>query len=315
MKKTVCIASEIFLQHDTGPGHPERPDRYTAVMSLFLKNNILRSEDVIPPRQATVDELLLCHTSEYIKCVQKEIQELGKGERKMLSTGDVVISEQSYVAALFAVGACLVAVDEVFQKKASNAFCVVRPPGHHACSSRGMGFCLFNNVAIACRYAMKKYGIQRALIVDWDVHHGNGTQEIFEQDPSVFYFSVHQKGIYPGTGAEQDTGVNHTKMNCPIAPGKQSRLDVLAAFQDKLLPAMKQFRPECVFISAGFDAHIQDPLGGLNLVEDDFAALTLLVRQIAELYAQDRIISILEGGYHLNALAYSALAHVKALST
>jgi acetoin utilization deacetylase AcuC-like enzyme len=245
--------------------------------------------------------------------VQQEVQELSAGQRKMLSTGDVVISTDSYLTALLAAGACITGVDEVFQQKAAHAFCLVRPPGHHACSSQGMGFCLFNNVAIACRYAMKKYGIARALIVDWDVHHGNGTQEIFDQDPSVFYFSTHQKGIYPATGAEEDTGINDTKMNCPIMAGSRARLDVLGAFQDKLLPAMHKFRPECVFISAGFDAHVQDPLGGLNLIEDDFAALTEIVSQIASAYAKNRIISVLEGGYHLNALASSVLAHIKAL--
>ena len=314
MKPLVCIASEAFLLHDTGSQHVECPDRYRAIISLLLKKAIFKKEELLLPRSADMDDLLLCHTPEYVKLVQQEVAELEPHRLSMLSTGDVVISKKSYEVACLAVGAGLTAVDAVFQKQAQHAFCLVRPPGHHACSHRGMGFCLFNNIAIACRYAMKKYGIQRALIVDWDVHHGNGTQEIFNNDPAVFYFSTHQKGIYPGTGDESDRGQYNTMMNCQIASGIHAREEVLAAFHDVLMPQMKLFQPECVFISAGFDAHVQDPLGGLNLTEVDYATLTRYMVEIAVTYAQGRIISMLEGGYHLRALANSALSHIQMLS-
>jgi acetoin utilization deacetylase AcuC-like enzyme len=179
-----------------------------------------------------------------------------------------------------------------------------------------MGFCLFNNVAVACRYAQKKYGLTRMLIVDWDLHHGNGTQDIFYEDPSVFYFSTHQARIYPGTGQAEERGGGSapgTKLNCPIPAGPGSKEAIFEAFTQKLIPEMKKFRPECVFISAGFDAHKDDPLGQLGLSDADYYELTLLVKEIAKEYSQDRLISVLEGGYNLEALRASALAHVQAL--
>jgi acetoin utilization deacetylase AcuC-like enzyme len=271
---------------------------------------------------ATCEELLLCHAEEYVRLVEKEAKVCfgtshDDGSR-FLSTGDVSISSSGFDIARLAAGGVLTAVDAVFEQKAPNAFCVVRPPGHHACSNRGMGFCLFNSVAIGARYAMRRYQIKKVLIVDWDVHHGNGTQEIFNCDPDVFYFSTHQEGIYPGTGLADDWGEKeaaHTKLNCPIAPGEGSREAVLLAFQEKLLPAMKLFQPECVFVSCGFDAHRLDPLGGMNLTEDDFYHLTRLVQEIAHTYAHGRLISVLEGGYDLRALALSSVAHVQALNT
>jgi acetoin utilization deacetylase AcuC-like enzyme len=318
LEKTALIAEPFCLKHLTGYGHPESPLRYQAIDALLssqgFKNRVL-------PRQAKKEELLLCHTESYLETVEKDIQQCIQLKiidgSYCLSTGDVQICPDSLQAALFSAGAALTGIDLVMEKKAKNAFSYLRPPGHHACSDKGMGFCLFNNAGIAARYAQKKYNLGRILIVDWDVHHGNGTQEIFDADPSVFYFSTHQKGLYPGTGSVEERGIGPaegTKLNFPLRPGPSSRLEVLAAFQGSLVAAMQNFQPEFVIISAGFDAHYLDPLGGFNLTEADFAELTSIVMQIADQYANGRIVSLLEGGYHFQGLALSALAHVKALS-
>ena len=298
----------------------KRKERVLVVEQALQKADLL--QNTMKPRLATKDELLLCHTKEYVELVEKEaLNCFGTGHddgSKFLSTGDVCISSSGFDIARLAAGGVLIGVDAVMQHKAKNAFCVVRPPGHHACSNRGMGFCLFNNVAIGARYAMHTYNIKKLLIVDWDVHHGNGTQEIFDSDPHVFYFSTHQEGIYPGTGLPQDQGLGDakgTKLNCPIPGGQKSREEVLQAFTDLLVPAMERFQPECVFISCGFDAHVLDPLGNMNLTETDFFDLTMIVKEIAHKYAKDRIISVLEGGYDLRALALSSIAHVQALNT
>ena len=208
-------------------------------------------------------------------------------------------------------------VEAVFEGKAKRAFSLMRPPGHHAGKSTGMGFCLFNNVALAARFAQSKYHVGKVLIVDWDVHHGNGTQDIFNADPSVFYFSTHQKGIFPGTGSVHDVGIGSakgTKMNIPIVPGPLSRHEVVEAYRTPLANAMKSFKPELVLISCGFDAHHDDPLGALNLTPSDFTELTRLVCAIADQYAQGHVVSVLEGGYNLQAITSSAVAHVRALS-
>jgi len=206
-------------------------------------------------------------------------------------------------------------VDAVFARKARNAFCAVRPPGHHATPDRGMGFCLFNNVAIAARYAQKKYGVGKALVVDWDVHHGNGTQDIFYRDGSVFYFSTHQSPWYPGTGAADETGEGAgagTTMNAPFQAGS-GRREILGAFQDRLLPAIRDFKPDLTLISAGFDSRLGDPLGQFTLSDQDFADLTILMLEVADQYSGGRLISVLEGGYSLAGLASAAATHVAAL--
>ena len=206
-------------------------------------------------------------------------------------------------------------MDAVVDRKAANAFCAVRPPGHHATPDRGMGFCLFNNVAIAARYAQKKYGIARVAIVDWDVHHGNGTQDIFYSDGSVFYFSTHQSPWYPGTGAANETGEGKGKgatLNCPFPAGSGTK-EILGAFQGKLIPAMRDFKPELVLLSAGFDSRLGDPLGQFTLSDADFADLTTLMLDVAHQYAGGRLVSVLEGGYSLTGLASASAAHVEAL--
>lgn len=310
---TAIITSEQFTRHITPWGHPETLDR-AEVVSKALRNEALPGLVWIEPRKASVAELHLCHTEQYIMKVFQEVSLLSveKAPIAMLSTGDVTICPDSFEVASLAAGAVLSAVDAVMGQKVKNAFCAVRPPGHHAMSSCGMGFCLFNNVAIGARYVQRKYHIKRVLIIDWDLHHGNGTEEIFYNDPSVFYFSTHQKGIYPGTGAEKDTG-GGTTLNCPIAGGEGSVKAIFEAFTEKLLPAMEQFQPECIFISSGFDAHRDDPLGGLQLQEEHFSELTKIVKEMAQRWANGRIISVMEGGYNKEALAASAKAHVQAL--
>jgi acetoin utilization deacetylase AcuC-like enzyme len=320
MRKTCLIADSFCTRHLTGQGHPESPLRYLAIDSLLTQKGFKNPDNTFKPRKANKTDLLLCHSENYLNIVEDNIQNCSQlnaiDGTYSLSTGDVQICPSSLEAALLAAGGALTAVDLVMEGNADNVFSYLRPPGHHACHDKGMGFCLFNNVAIAGRYAQQVYGIKQVLIVDWDVHHGNGTQEIFELDPSIFYFSTHQKGLYPGTGSENESGsgkAKGTKLNCPILPGSESRLHVLAAFKGPLMEAMKNFKPELILISAGFDAHYLDPLGGFNLTEDDFAELTKIVMRIADCYCGGRIVSLLEGGYHLQGLASSALAHVLTL--
>lgn len=316
MVSTVLIADPLFKRHLTGVGHPECPARYEAIMQSLS----LLKLPTLHPRDAEKEDILLCHTETYFDIVKHDVlitEQLGIIDGSFsLSTGDAPVCPESLKVALRASGAVLTAVDAVVSEKYKHAFCIVRPPGHHACSNQGMGFCIFNNIAIGSRYAQKKYGINKVVIVDWDVHHGNGTQEIFENDPSIFYFSTHQWPLYPGTGSADETGKGPgkgTTMNCPIPPGENSRRLVIEAFQQGLLPAMERFQPDLVMISAGFDAHYSDPLGDFNLTDEDFAELTHIVRQIADTYANGRIISALEGGYNLQGIATAAKAHVIAL--
>jgi len=314
---TIIIDDPAFATHLTGHYHVERPERYLAANQALISSGLKTAKNSMTPRKATPEDLLLCHTEAYIKLVKEEVGNARKDGLTELSTGDVNISPQSYEVALLAVGAVLTAVDTVLDKKAKNAFCIVRPPGHHAKREAGKGFCLFNNVAIGARYAQKTYPfIRKVLIVDWDVHHGDGTEDIFDSDPSVFYFSTHEKGNYPGTGFSEHTGSvkgKGTIMNCPIVGGENAREEVLKAFREKLIPAMEAFSPDLVMISAGFDAHLSDLLGHFNLTEADFAELTRITKEIAQRYAYGRIVSVLEGGYQLESLANSVIAHVRAL--
>ena len=305
---TCIVISPKSVEHITGFGHPERPERYVVIEKALRQAALLTETNCLLARSATTNELALCHTRAYIDLVQREVGAL-HNEHRPLSTGDVIISPQSYEVALFAAGGVLTAVDAVMTKKATNAFCLVRPPGHHATAARGMGFCLFNNVAIGARYVQEKYGVKRVVIIDWDVHHGNGTEDIFCDDPSVFYFSTHQKGIYPETGNTSFGNI----LNCPIPGGPRSREAVFRAFSEQLVPAMEQFRPECVFVSCGFDAHIEDPLAAFDLTDKDFFELTRIVKGIAHQYAGDRLISVLEGGYNLHAIAHASVQHLTAL--
>jgi acetoin utilization deacetylase AcuC-like enzyme len=310
---TALLADPICLRHKLGRGHPERPERYEAVVSALDGAGLMAQMLRIAPRAATADELAACHTREYIELVAAEVAD---GSR-VLSTGDTDICPESLDVALAAAGGVLQAVDAVVEGRAQNAFCVVRPPGHHANADRGMGFCIFNNVALAARYAQRRHGLERVLIADWDVHHGNGTQDIFYADGSVFFFSTHQHPWYPGTGSAEETGEGagrRTTLNCPF-PAGSGRAEILGAFQQKLLPAARNFKPDLVLISAGFDSRAGDPLGGFTLSDGDFADLTALLLEIAGSYAGGRLVSVLEGGYSLEGLAAAAEAHVKALVT
>lgn len=308
---TGLVFDHAFRHHDPGPGHPESPDRYLALSEAFRKSGILASAIRIPPRLATADDVHLAHTRAYWKTVLHDVAI--KAPR--LSTGDTSLGEHTLDTALLAVGGALSAVDAVFEGRVRNAFAAVRPPGHHATASRGMGFCVFNSVAIAARYAQKVFGADRVLIVDFDVHHGNGTQEIFYSDHSVLFFSTHQWPWYPGTGAAdeigQGTGSGYT-INCPF-PAGSGHAEILGAFRKKLLPAALDFKPALVLVSAGFDSRRGDPLGRFTLRDSDFADITSILMDIADSSAQGRLVSILEGGYNLNGLAKAALAHFETL--
>lgn len=303
------IADPFCKQHVTGPGHPESPARFDAV-ARAAQNLKLTPIQGKPADEAT---LQLCHDQDYIALAREEILN-GNVE---LSTGDTIVSERSWDVSRAMIGHICAAVDAVVQKQVATAFCAIRPPGHHATQNCGMGFCIFNNVAIAARYAQKQHGIDRVLIVDWDVHHGNGTQEIFYRDGSVFFFSTHQSPWYPGTGAANETGEGAGEgatLNCPF-PAGAGRAEICGIMKAKLLPAADQFCPDLVLISAGFDSHAEDPLGLFQLHDEDFAEMTQLVCEIAERHASGRVVSLLEGGYNLNSLASSALAHVQALAS
>ena len=304
---TGLLADAACKEHSTGRNHPERPERFDAAVAAVQDLDLTRIE----PRVASEDEIALCHSRPYIRLVEREIM-TGFHE---LSTGDTIVSARSLDAALRATGGVLNAVDAVFDKKTQNAFCIVRPPGHHATPTRGMGFCIFNSIAIAARYAQRKYGVDRVLIADWDVHHGNGTQDIFYTDGSVFFFSTHQHPWYPGTGAPDETGEDKGQgmtLNCPF-PAGAGRKEILGAFQERLMRSADAVKPELVLISAGFDSREGDPLGHLLLTDTDFADLTRVMLEIADKHAGGRVVSVLEGGYSLTGLASAVRAHVQAL--
>jgi acetoin utilization deacetylase AcuC-like enzyme len=308
---TALLADPIYRKHLEGREHPERPERFDAVMHGLESAGLLERVLRIPARPAAEEELLLCHTPQYLEIVRRDFA----AGAPYLSTGDTDITPNSWEVASHAVGGVLNAVDSVMTGQARNAFCAVRPPGHHANAGRGMGFCLFNNIAIAARHAQARHGVDRVLIVDWDVHHGNGTQDLFYRDPSVFFFSSHQWPLYPGTGRADETGEGAgqgTTMNFPF-PAGAGRQEILGAIQDSLVPAMEHFRPSLVLISAGFDSRIGDLLGRFTLTDQDFADLTQAVREIADRHAEGRVVSLLEGGYSLPGLATAAAAHVSAL--
>ena len=298
-------------KHDAGAGHPEQPARYDAVLAALEKAGLRAKMRDVPPRAVKREDLLLVHTAPYLDLAEREI----RGGASQLSTGDTGVGAHSWDAAMAAVGCVLAATDAVVKGNAKTAFCLVRPPGHHAGAARGMGFCIVNNIALAARHAQKRLGIGRVAIVDWDVHHGNGTQDIFYADGSVFFFSTHQSPWYPGTGPADETGEGEgkgTTLNCPL-PAGSGRAEIFECFERKFVPAMEKFRPELVLISAGFDSRAGDPLGQFKLTDADFADLTRIVRGIAEKSAKGRVVSMLEGGYSLTGLASAATAHVAAL--
>jgi len=308
---TGLAADPLCLKHDPGFGHPECPERYEAVMTGLEEAGLTAKLQTIAPRDATRGELRRVHSSHYLDIAEHQIKE-GAPE---LATGDTSVCDDSWEAAVRTAGLGVSAVDAVMSGRIENAFCVTRPPGHHATADRGMGFCIFNNVAIAARHAEKAHGIERVLIVDWDVHHGNGTQDIFYGDGSVLFFSTHQWPLYPGTGRRAETGIGAgagLTINCPL-PAGAGRALVLAAMREELEPAADRFRPQMVLISAGFDSRAGDPLGGFLLKDEDFEEMTRLVKVIAARHANGRVVSLLEGGYGLGILGGAVAAHVGAL--
>lgn len=310
-RSTALAADPAVRNHLAGRDHIERPERFDAVINSLAGAGLMDRLTHLEPRAASDDELALCHTREYLAAARLDVE----SGSPYLSTGDTDIGPESWGAAAHGAGAALNAVDAVMSGRARTAFCALRPPGHHATRSRGMGFCLFNNVAIATRYAQRKYGVERAVIVDWDVHHGNGTQDIFYSDPDVLYFSTHQWPLYPGTGRADETGEGKGKgatVNVPLPMGS-GREEIMGAVRRALVPAADRLRPDLVLISAGFDSRAGDPLGRFTLSDEDFAELTAAVMEIAGRHAGGRIVSLLEGGYSLAGLGSAAAAHVSAL--
>jgi acetoin utilization deacetylase AcuC-like enzyme len=310
-KSTGLVYDNLYLRHLTGPGHPERPERLKAIVARFQDTGLMDALIRIQPRRAEEEWLTAVHTPEHIAALRQLYDE---GER-FAGSPDTPVSDSSYEAALLAVGGVLAAVDAVMASEVQNAFCAVRPPGHHATPDKSMGFCLLNNVAIAARYIQQKHQLPKVLIVDWDVHHGNGTQDVFYTDPSVFYFGIHQYPFYPGTGSADERGAGEGKgqtLNVPLTAGSGDAA-FQKAFSQQLLPAARHFRPDFVLVSAGFDAHRDDPLGSMRVTAEGFARLTALVKQIADEHCHGRVVSVLEGGYDLEGLAASAAAHVRAL--
>ena len=306
MSRTLIVHSPLSLAHRTGKDHVESPQRYSVVIEALRREGI-RPEDEWAATPAEENRLLLCHDPEYVTKVREECSALGKKVGR-LSTGDVAISRGSYEAALAMVGGAIYAVEAILSGAFQNAFLVGRPPGHHAERARGMGFCLFNTVAITARYLLQK-GIERIAIVDWDGHHGNGTEAEFIKERRVRYFSTHQANIYPGTGMRSRRYI----YNRPIVPGEGSRERLLECYRKEFPQLMEKFRPDFILISCGFDAHKDDPLTALSLETEDFGELTQIVAGVASRWCSGRLLSVLEGGYCLQSLAASAVAHVREL--
>jgi acetoin utilization deacetylase AcuC-like enzyme len=304
---TLLVTHSACLNHVTPVGHPERPDRLRAVERILEGEKFSALARVEAPT-LPAETIALCHPMDYIEALREATPQDGL----VRLDADTSMSAGSFEAALRAAGGAVLAVDEVVTKKAANAFVATRPPGHHAETARPMGFCFFNNVAIAARYALTRHGLTRAAIVDFDVHHGNGSQEIFWSDPNVLYCSTHEMPLYPGTGALSERGAHNNIVNAPLRAGDDG-VQFREAFETSILPRLRGFGPDIIIISAGFDAHVRDPLANLNLVEADFAWATQKIMEVADATAEGRVVSVLEGGYDLEGLARSVGAHVTAL--
>jgi acetoin utilization deacetylase AcuC-like enzyme len=303
---TLLLTHPDCAEHLVPAGHPERPERLAAIENALADPRFAKLKREQAPL-GTTDQARLAHAPDYVDFIEESRPEHGFARLDP----DTSMSPKSWDAALRAVGAATRAVDAVIAGEVKNAFCAVRPPGHHAETRRAMGFCLFNNAAIGAIHARKKHGLDRVAVVDFDVHHGNGTQEIFWSEKNLFYGSTHQMPLYPGTGAPTETGVGNV-YNAPLAPGSGGE-QFRDAVETVILPALDAFRPDLVIVSAGFDAHARDPLANLNLVEPDFAWVTGELLAIAEKHASGRLVSTLEGGYDLQGLAGSVAAHVETM--
>ncbi len=313
MEKLGLIYHENYLKHDTGAGHPERKERLIAIVEHLKKSDLNDKIEWITPQIRDDIErwVLKVHTPRHFEFVKSSI---AKGIR-LLDFGDTYVSRDSFDVALLAVSGVIEGIDKIFKENMKKVFCALRPPGHHAESDRVMGFCLFNNVAISARYAQEIYGVGKVAIIDWDVHHGNGTQEIFYDDPTVLYISLHQYPFYPGTGSRDEKGTGKGygfTLNFPMPAGSDDD-DYLKIFGNEIVPALEKFEPELIIISAGFDAHRDDPLAGMALTENAFSKMTELTKSVAVKFSDGRILSVLEGGYNLQALARSVEAHLRSL--
>ncbi|MFP6638294.1 MAG: histone deacetylase [Nitrospinaceae bacterium] len=309
MNKTGYVSDPFYLRHETEP-HPENPGRLTAIQNQLESSEFYNNLILIQPHKATEEEIALVHDSGYVESVK---QSCADDVRNL--DADTIISPDSYDAALLSAGAGMTAIDQIITGSIQNAFCAVRPPGHHAEQDHAMGFCLFNNVAIAARYAQKAKGLNNIFIFDWDVHHGNGTQHSFYNDPSVYYCSMHQYPFYPGTGAIEETGTGDglgTTLNLPMDAYSEDE-DYISALENKLIPEIQRYQPDLIIISAGFDAHKNDPLAQIQLTTDCFGQMTKMVMEVATDVCDGRLLSMLEGGYDYDALSNSVQLHTQTL--
>ena len=304
MIKTAIITTDTSIDHDTGPGHPEKADRVAAVLDGLKKN-----ENLIWKNSKKFDEeiIKITHSKKYVDQVLSSFPKKGL----FFLDGDTIVSPGSKRATYDAVGSIVTAIDGIEKKKFDNAFCGVRPPGHHSCKEKAMGFCIFNNVAVGANYLINKYNYKRIAIIDFDVHHGNGTQDIFYENEKVLYISTHQYPYYPGTGSEKEKGKYNNILNIPLPAGTKSS-EYLDAY-NHVLKKLQEFQPEYIIFSAGFDAHKNDPLAQFNLESKDFYEITKRTILATKKFTNGKIVSILEGGYDLGALSESAHEHVKAL--
>ena len=308
-QKTGFAYHPDYLNHDTGPGHPERPDRLRASLAALQQSDVWDQLHQIEPTPASIEQLTYAHNPAYPEHIREHC------EKEIPLTYDTTVGFESFDIALLSTGGVLRAAEAVATGVVKNAFAMGRPPGHHATPGQSMGFCLFNNIAIAARYLQREHGAGKVAIVDWDVHHGNGTQDIFYEDESVFFFSIHQSPLYPGTGSSRERGsgkAHSTTLNVPM-PAGSGDAEYIKVFTDVLIPALRDFLPEFLLISAGFDAHYLDPLAGTELTADGFATLTDLMLEFAEETASGRVVSALEGGYNLKGVSESVVAHVERL--
>ncbi len=306
-EKLYVYTHPLAYEHDTGPGHPERTDRLDAILPALRESSFSSLLNFVKPRKITLKELLRGHSKEHVEYIKNIIPHTGYDG----VDPDTIVSPQSYEAALYSAGGCLQAVDEIVKGKIKRAFCAGRPPGHHATKTRAMGFCLFSNIALAACHALKEHGMDKVAIVDFDVHHGNGTQDVITENQHILFISLHEYPNYPMSGTRQENVENHI-LNVPMA-SRSTGTDYKKAFKEEVIPALRKFEPELLFISAGFDAHQRDPLASIELEDDDFGWMTEQLVLVANDYCKGRVISTLEGGYDLIGLRGGVLAHIQAL--